>query len=231
MKFKPPVQRLHPNLRRLRDDQGVALRLMLKQIRSCNGVWSNGTEIFQGQRLVDLRRNATQRLINMRTDERKPQMERMARNVLRGASYLGQQKDESTDDFLVRVIEKYTGSDDTGSRERKLVALRILRRQFSDRLADLPLHLSVNAQELPFVVKSLNSKGMVLRAQLRDGSGVVCSEGAPVVFEANGTARVRVGSFVSEDRISMHDVRPRRKSDLAKTVILEMPREDNSPDY
>ena len=204
----------HPALQKLRKERGIALRLMLRQIRTCGGTWSNGHDVFSGARLDELRVNSVHRLINLRSEMKEPDMGRMTRNMMRAPGDLGFKNipdGVSLDDFLLRILDRHTRSDDTGTRERRLVATRFLRARHPDHYNNLPLRIRCTAKELSFVVAAMNAKEMVLTRDHKDSSGVIFPQGSEVSVDSDGNIRAHCGSHKSCTTIHIANIRKPRK--------------------
>lgn len=143
----------------------IRARLMLiRQLKACGGVWSDGRTIYRGAELETLIRQTALSLVDLRAGTRQRRtMDLMVNNVIK-SGVLKRAPDESHADWFARLV-KTSGPRpmDPGSRDRGIFARRMLRRHFPDRLADLALDIRHSEKERGFVVAAQESRPMMLK--------------------------------------------------------------------
>ena len=134
-----------------------AARLLLRQLRTCGDVWSDGRTVYRGQELLAYRTQVMDRIVTLKErnpDKRRaPKMARTAKNLSLGKSFLGPKAGENTAEWLSRLLRDYGGSMDISGKERSLSARRLLRKNFPEDAAALTPLVRYDDQEWSYVLK------------------------------------------------------------------------------
>ncbi|KKN86243.1 hypothetical protein LCGC14_0271120 [marine sediment metagenome] len=167
-----------------------AARLLLRQLRSCGEVWSDGRTVYRGAELNTYRVATLDRIVSLKErnpDKRRtPKMERMTRNLSLGQSFLGKQKDENTAEWLSRLLTDYGTTMDIGGRQRSLTARRLLRKNFPSHAAALDRHARYDAKEWSYVLRSHTRHSWVLKDEMDIGDGLTLAAGVTVMPSNRG---------------------------------------------
>ncbi len=162
-----------------------AARLLLRQLRNCGGVWSDGRVGYRGVALDELRASTLNRIIDLKQrnpeKRRAPKMARMTKNFCMARAFLGQAEDETVADWLSRLLRDYSGTKDIGGLERSVVARRLLRKQFTKRARELATQHRYPDQEWAHVRKSRDRFNWALKQDVILEDGVNVSSGMAVI--------------------------------------------------
>lgn len=130
-----------------------ALQILLRQLRTCGGAWSDGQRIHRGADLDRLRSETADRLIAIRSGDRAPKdalawrslvaLERMKRR----AGTAGGPLEERLADFILTGA----AARDPGSENRCRIARRALRRIDREAFAALPRSARHSQMEMRFI--------------------------------------------------------------------------------
>ena len=144
-----------------------AARLLLRQLRACNDVWSDGRTVYRGAELRAYRTEVLDRIVGLKernpVKRRAPKMGRMCKNLSLGKSFLSPKTDENTADWLSRLLKDYGGSNDIGGKERSLTARRLLRKNYPKHAAALDPLVRFDDQEWGYVLQSFGRHRWVLK--------------------------------------------------------------------
>lgn len=167
-----------------------AARLLLRQLRACNDVWSDGRTVYRGAELRAYRTEVLDRIAGLKernpVKRRAPKMGRMCKNLSLGKSFLSPKTDENTADWLSRLLKDYGGSNDIGGKERSLTARRLLRKNYPKHAAALDPLVRFDDQEWGYVLQSFGRHRWVLKEDLDFSDGMTLSAGVEVVPSNRG---------------------------------------------
>jgi len=167
-----------------------AARLLLRQLRSCGDVWSDGRNVYRGAELARYRTEVLDRIVSLKERNpemrRAPKMARMTKNLSLGKSFLGREAGEYTAEWLSRLLRDYGGSTDIGGKERSLTARRLLRKNYPEQAASLDPQVRFEDQEWSYVLKSYGRHRWVLKEDLDFSDGMTLSAGVEVVPSNRG---------------------------------------------
>ncbi len=189
------------SLEKLRRSHLLAASILLRQLRDCGGVWSDGRTVYRGDELAALRGSTLNRIIHLKERDfekrREPKMARMSKNFTSARAFLGQANDETISAWITRILRDYSGTKDIGGLERSLVARRLLRKNYpvSARQLD-PLH-RYSDKEWSYVRNSREHFAWALKDDITLDCGVRACAGVKAIPDGRGFSIDVLGMLVS----------------------------------
>ena len=161
-----------------------AARLLLRQLRSCGDVWSDGRTVYRGADLQAYRVEVLDRIVSLKErnseKRRAPKMGRLTKNLSLGKSFLGKHKDECTADWLSRLLRDYGSSNDIGGKERSLTARRLLRKNFPEHASKLDPLVRYEDLEWTYLLRAYQRHDWVLKESVDFSDGMSLQAGVEV---------------------------------------------------
>lgn len=171
-----------------------AAQLFLRQLRDCDGSWSDGQKLVSGAELEHLKAQTVDRLIRLRSPKPSTpqdaaltwhniaQLQRMQERAARRAGG----EDKSVVDRLIDSLRLNAKGIDLNSAARAKALRRALRRMDPDRLEAEPASVRMSPREQRFLVEARQSKAFVTRAPIEVWKGAFLPAGAAVEVSTDG---------------------------------------------
>jgi hypothetical protein len=136
-----------------RRDRIRALQMLLRQLRTCGGAWSDGQRIHRGADLAELRSRTSDRIVAIRSGMTTPQ-DALAWHNFAALQRLKRRAGEPTPPLagqLAQSILAGAAARDPGGRDRCRIARRALRRLDPQAFAALPREARHSQMEMRFI--------------------------------------------------------------------------------
>ena len=167
-----------------------AAPVLLRQLRTCGDVWSDGRTVYRGFYLKVYRGEVLDRIVSLKErnpeKRRHPKMGRMTKNLSMGKSFLGKENGETTAERLSRLLRDYGTTNDIGGKERSLTARRLLRKNFPRYAAALDPLARYDAKEWRYVLRSHTRHSWVLKDEMDIGDGLTLAAGVTIMPSNRG---------------------------------------------